>query len=500
MADLFTPYSSVSGLFSSLPGWVPEDDKQRVQSYEEYDKLYWNMNKNLQLIMRGTDDVNPIFVPEARTVIEATHRYVGAGFRFVVTPGVGTPANIEAATIFLDNLWKREEFYSKYNDNKRFGLVRGDWLWHITADPNKPQGSRLKLMPIHPGNYFPVFEDETVDGGDPDKIVRINVAEEVVVGDKVLIRRQTYERSVTGTIVSSAGLYEADKWTDPLALPVTELMPETELDSRITQFPVYHIRNRTEPLNPWGSSELRGLERILAGLTQAISDEDMALALEGLGVYYTESSAVFRDTDGNAVEAQLYPGMIMRGAKLQRVEGIGSVSPYTDHLKALITFIRESSGTPDVAVGKVDVQTAESGIALALQLGPMLAKAAEADQKIIDKHTQMAYDIVQMWLPVYEALNYTDVQVLPVLGPKIPPNTKAAVEMASNLVVAGIMSKQTAREWLATQGVAFAADEAARLAGEQTEEDATAVGGAGNAAEDDQFDAEAAGGQDAPDA
>ena len=65
--------------------------------------------------------------------------------------------------------------------------------------------------------------------------------------------------------------------------PTTVLLPPTELPAAITAFPVYHVRNRTEPLNPWGSSELRGLERILAGLTQAVSDEDMALALEGLG-------------------------------------------------------------------------------------------------------------------------------------------------------------------------------------------------------------------------
>ena len=143
-ADAFTNYSTISGLFSSKPGWVPDEDKERVQSYAEYDKLYWNHNKNLQLIMRGTDDVNPIFVPEARTIVEATHRYVGAGMQFVVTPGVGTPASIALATAFLAALWRREEFYGKYNDNKRFGLVRGDWLWHITANDQKPAGSRLR--------------------------------------------------------------------------------------------------------------------------------------------------------------------------------------------------------------------------------------------------------------------------------------------------------------------------------------------------------------------
>lgn len=499
-ADMFTSYSTVAGLFSSKPGWVPQEDQERVQSYNEYDKLYWNHNQNLRLIMRGTDDVSPIYVPEARTIVEATHRYVGAGMQFQVTAGVGTPASIALATSFLAALWRREEFYGKYNDNKRFGLVRGDWLWHVTADPLKPQGSRLRIMPVHPGNYFPVFESDVLEGGDPDKIVKVHIAEETVMDQKVYVKRQTYERDpVSGTIISSAAVFEPDKWTAGDASPTMVLLNPTALHPLIKAFPVYHVRNRTEPLNPWGSSELRGLERILAGLTQSVSDEDMALALEGLGVYYTESSATFRDTDGNAVEAQLYPGMIMRGAKLQRVQGIGSVSPYTDHIKQLVTFIRESAGVPDVAVGKVDVQTAESGIALALQLGPMLAKAEEADQKIVDKHTQFVYDLVQGWIPAYEAINFTDVEVLPVLGPKIPPNVAGIATMASSLVVAGIMSKQTAQEWLKGAGVPFATDEAARLAAEQAEETATAAGGAGNAEEDAQFGAEE-GSEDAEDA
>ena len=490
-ADTFTSYSTVAGLFSAKPGWVPPEDQERVQSYNEYDKLYWNHNKNLQLIMRGTDDVNPIFVPEARTIIEATHRYVGAGMQFRVSEGVGTPNSIALATAFLAALWRREAFYGKYNDNKRFGLVRGDWCWHVTANDLKPAGSRLRIMPVHPGNYFPVFESDVVEGGDPDKIVKVHIAEETVMDQKVFVKRQTYERDDAGTIISSAAVFEPDKWTAADASPTTVLLNPTPLHPLIKAFPVYHVRNRTEPLNPWGSSELRGLERILAGLTQAVSDEDMALALEGLGVYYTESSATFRDPSGAAVEAQLYPGMIMRGAKLQRVQGIGSVSPYTDHITQLINFIRESSGTPNVAVGKVDVQTAESGIALALQLGPMLAKAGEADQKIADTHTQFVYDLVQGWIPAYEGVNFTDVEVLPVFGPKIPPNVAATTTMASNLVVAGIMSKETAREWLAAQGVPFAEDEAARLAAEQDAEAAEAVGGAGSAGEDAQFDAEA---------
>ena len=485
-----TPWSTVSKMMGAKPSWVPPLDQERVLAYDQYDELYWNNNENLRLIMRGTDDASPIFVPEARTIIEATNRYVGAGFNFQVTSTIGTPASRDAAAQAFTALFRRERIISRYNDNKRFGLVRGDWLWHVTANVDKPQGSRLTVLPVHPGNYFPVFEADLEEGGDPDKIVKIHLAERIVGQDgKPFVRRQTYERAENGQIISSCYTFDEDKWFatgDPAF--IEEIQPPTLLDARITAFPVYHITNKTEPLNPWGSSELRGLERILAGLTQAVSDEDMALALEGLGVYYTESSGKFRDNAGNVVAPQLYPGTIMQGTKLERVQGIGSLGPYGEHIDRLIRFCRESSGTPDVAIGKVDVAVAESGVALLLQLGPMLSKAGEADGHIIDVHTQMFYDLVQGWFPAYEQLNFTDVEVLPILGPKIPPNVAAVVTTVSQLVTAGLMSKQTGRENLSAVGIRFAEDEEARLALEAKAAQEEANLGQGGDSTDDQFE------------
>jgi hypothetical protein len=492
MADAVvqTPWSTVAALITAKPSWVPAVDQQRVLAYDQYDALYWNNNTNLRLIMRGTDDAQPIFVPEARTIVEATHRYVGTGFTFQVSSDVGTPASQEAANLAFTSLFRRERIISRYNDNKRFGLVRGDWLWHVTADTNKPQGSRLRILPVHPGNYFPVFESDLEPGGDPDRIVKVHIAERIVGADgKPFVRRQTYERlnPASTQITSSCFIFEEEKWFLEGGKPTDVVLAPTLLDPAITAFPVYHIQNRTEPLNPWGSSELRGLERILAALTQAVSDSDMALALEGLGVYYTESAGTFRDANGDVVDPQLFPGTILRGTKLERVQGIGSLTPYGEHIERLIQFCREASGTPDVAIGKVDVSVAESGVALLLELGPMLTKAAEADAHITDVHTQMFYDLAQGWFPAYEQINFTDAEVLPVLGAKVPPNVDKAIAQVSGLAVAGLMSKKTGREYLATLGVPFAEDEEQRLAEEAAAEQAAANLGAGDPNAPDQF-------------
>jgi hypothetical protein len=486
----------VAPLIVAKPGWIPEIDRERVLSYDQYDALYWNNNNNLRLIMRGTDDVSPIYVPEARTIIEATHRYVGAGFGFAVTSTIGTPNNQVLANQAFTNLFRRERVKSRYNDNKRFGLVRGDWCWHITADTLKPQGSRLRLMPVHPGNYFPVFESDIIDGGDPDRIVKVHIAERLLRADgKPFVRRQTYERlnPESTQITSSCFIYDEDKWFVEGGAPTAVVLPPTLLDPRITSFPVYHVTNRTEPLNPWGSSELRGLERILAALTQSVSDSDMALALEGLGVYYTESGGTFRNSNGDVIEPQLFPGTILQGTKLERVQGIGSIQPYGEHIERLVRFCREASSTPDVAVGKVDVAVAESGVALQLQLGPMLSKAAEADDHIVDVHTQMFYDLVQGWFLAYEQMNFSDCEVMPTLGAKIPPNVAAQVALVSQLVTAKIMSRQTGRENLAKVGVSFAEDEEVRLQTDADADQAEANLGVQPDSTDQQFEQEAAG-------
>jgi hypothetical protein len=36
-------------------------------------------------------------------------------------------------------------------------FARGDWMFHITADPEADEGKRISLTTVHPGNYFPVY-------------------------------------------------------------------------------------------------------------------------------------------------------------------------------------------------------------------------------------------------------------------------------------------------------------------------------------------------------
>lgn len=472
--DVSTSYSTIAPLFGAMPGWIPSLEQQRIASYNAYEEVYWNTSQVFKIMMRGGDaEEDVIYVPRPRTIIETVNRYVGVDLDFNIDQTTGTPASRTAASEAFKSLFAREAFYSKYNSNKRFGLIRGDWLWHVLADASKPQGSRLSILPVHPGNYFPVFESDEKEGGSPDKIVEVHLAEQIVVGDDTVVRRQTYRKEVLNgvvTIYSSMATFKPDEWATD-GKPIQILIPEFPLDSAITAIPVYHVPNFSEPGNPYGSSELRGFERLLAAINQAFTDEDITLALEGLGVYATDSNARPIDkATGEVTDWSVYPGRVIQNAAgFKRVEGVSTVVPYGDHIERMVNELKEASGANDAASGRVDVNVAESGIALLLHLAPILAKAKEKDRIILDVHGQMFFDL-RAWLKVYEGINIDDVMAVPILGDKLPKNHKNAVELVTLLMstIPPVLSAQSARVYLESEGLKmFASDEAARVEAEQ---------------------------------
>jgi hypothetical protein len=203
----------------------------------------------------------------------------------------------------------------------------------------------------------------------------------------------------------------------------------------------------------FGSSEIRGLEGLQAALNQSTTDEDLALALMGLGVYATDSAGSPTDGQGNQVDWFIYPGAVLENARgLRRVEGLTTVQPYTDHIGRLEGYLADATGATDAARGRLEVAEAESGIALTIKLAPTLAKADEKDQIIVDVHNQMFYDLVQMWLPTYDHINIMDVRVFAVLGDKLPVNRQSEADLVSGLVLNHIMSAGSARNYLVSKG------------------------------------------------
>lgn len=464
MADAatFTPYSTVAAFLSALPGWVPEEEKQRIASYGVYEEIYWNHPTTFKLVLRG-GDTKPLYIPSGRTIVDAICRFTAKGF---AAQYLGDDTQ-KTGQLAFEALFARERFRSKLTSGKKMGSIRGDWVLHVTADPLKPQGQRLSLHLVDAASYFPVYDEAT-----ETRIIKVHLAEQFLdAGGNPRVRRQTYTKLEDGTIQSELAIFEIDKWSGEAEGPAVEqVVKPFVLPPAITSIPVYHFRNGVvDDLQPYGNSDMRGIERVMAGLNQAMSDEDLALALEGLGLYKTANGAPLDEND-EETDWILGPGRVVEDESFERVPGIGSVAPYGDHIDRIDRFMKEAAGVPSAAIGKVDVQVAESGVALALEMLPLLTKASDNEDALKDILTQLFYDLHTMWFPAYEQMSFETLAVLPTFTDPLPVNVKQEIANVTTMMssVPPILSAATAREYLTLKiGFQFAADEVARIVQEQ---------------------------------
>ena len=479
--DIFTPYSTLRSMFpASRPTWIPDDlDQQRIMSYQLYEQIYWNVPDTFKLTWRGTED-KPIYIPTSKVIINTTARFVAPKLTATVEPIAGGAANsaaiVQAQQFWIDFL-TREEFASRFTGNKLYGLIRGDWLWHVTADPMKAPGTKISLRSLDPGMYFPIYDPDDVD-----RILGIHIVDQFIPPSErdVVIKRTSYRKPGTEGnpsdqwVSSEIALFETDDWGGPKSKPKKVIRPPMELPG-ITSLPVYHVKNFDEPQNPFGSSELRGIERLAAAVNQAISDEELSLALDGLGVYATDADPPVNE-DGTPSNWILGPGRVVEhqvGRKFARIGGVGSVTPYMDHLAFLIKAMKEASQTPDVAIGNVEVSVAQSGIALAIQFSPMLAKAGEKNEIIFNKHNQLWYDLATQWFPVYEKTRFDGMRVVSTIDDAIPVDRQARRDELNDMLDRHVISRKYYRQEMTKLGYVF--DETSMQQDIEDEEAALAI-------------------------
>ncbi len=477
---MLTPYSSAAPLMGQPPAWITDGlDALRVQSYSYYSALYANLPEYFAVNLRGENEA-PVWVPSPRILIEAVNRFFLPGFSVDATSlsGAATESTdvVEARTA-LRNLLARERFLSKLGANKRNGLTAGDMLWHVTADESKPEGSRISITPVDPAQLFLIFDEDDVD-----RVIGCHLVEQIVnaKGD-ARIRRQTYMKYIDGegdsakiTITIEDGVFKLDEWGDPDALAEEITLAETELPEDITAIPVYHWRNNEEVGNPYGSSELRGLERIINSLNQAMSDQDLTLAMAGLGqwTYHGPPPTDDGTEAGNPVGFTFGPGRVLvlpEGAEpdaLQHIKAASTVGPYGEHIDRLWQFLLDAAALSPEALGKTS-GGAESGIARMLKFAPLLAKTAEKNTSAIDVHRQMFHDILTMWFPAYEGVAWEDVTAKCSVGSALPIDRGELLAELKQLLADGVIDTVYYRERLRELGYTFPDDMAARVAAEQ---------------------------------
>lgn len=467
------PYATALALGHAKPNWTPNSaDADRVATYWTYADIYHNVDTALAAVLRDADgeEIGRRYIPAARTIVEATNRYLCKDPEFITEVPLDVTATADDTALVSETfkkLFDREEFAAKFLSLKRWMLIRGDAMLHVSADPTKPEGTRLRITELSPEHYFPIF-----DPTDSERVIGAYVVQIILDDeDKEIAQRIEYhkvnspERAALfgvaeGTIFYRLGFFEADKWDDraplfsevdlkPVDPPeafntefVAAAMAGYALPTQITAIPLYHFRNNREGTAPFGTSEIQGIETLLAGITQTVTDEDIAVALQGIGVYYTDSGRPV-DENGDEVDWVISPASmleIQQGAKIGRVAGADNITSMIQHTDALKQHAQETTGTPDVAVGKVDVQVAQSGIALAIQMAPITAKNGEKTEDVIAKLDQLLWDLMNGWLPAYEGFNGKGIVLKVRFGDPLPVNRTEVVKEVTELVKNKVIS------------------------------------------------------------
>lgn len=496
-----SPYTTATVLGRPKPAHVVNVfDQERVQTYWTYDDIYHNVPDALKALLRSADSEELLgrrYVPVGRALIEATNRYLGKDLTWVTPPLTGvTPEQQIEAVGWLNAVFDREAFVPLFLSMKRWMLVRGDGAIHISADPNKPEGQRIRITELDPSRYFPI-----TDNADAERVLGCYVIS-IVPDDtgEEIVQRLEYQRILTpvdqakfpgstiGGIWTRISFYEVDGWDDRDPLTEADLAPVDVpswfgtdpasqaalaggmLPAQITALPVYWFPNNRSGSNIFGISELQGLESLLAGVTQTTTDEDLAVGLQGIGVYWTDSGRPV-DEAGQPAQWEIGPASILelqKGSKLGRVDGATNIDSLQGHAKYLENKAQETSGTPAIAVGRVDVKVAESGVALMIEMAPILSKNAEKEAMLIARLNQLLFDMLNGWLPAYEGLGPNGAVVQAEFGDPLPTDRKALIEELNTLITAKIISAEYARTVLAEKlGMVFPADIAAQIMAEQ---------------------------------
>lgn len=437
---------------------MPED-QLRIQTYDLYENIYRNATIALKIVMRG-DDQSPIIMPNGRKIVEATTRFLAKNPDYLVE-AQGDEGAQQLVDAWFSNFWSREAFVQKFNSNKRWGLVRADAYFYLYANPNKPVDERISIRELDPRQVFEIEDSNGVIG--VHIVDLIQDWRDADKPDKKVARRRTFriQKAPDGTnsgVTSELTFWEVGKWDDrtPALKDKQEKVtggndePEELLPAPITQLPVYKWRNNPPQNSTWGTSLLAGLETLLYAINQSLSDEDATLVFQGLGMYVTNAAPPIDPNTGDVTDWNIGPKQIIEisgDQRFERVTGVTDTTPLQNHMNYINDGMAEASGTPQIAVGRVDVNVAESGIAMQMELMPLISANAEKELEIITTMDQMFHDIVTMWLPAYETETFGNADIMSQLSAvcifddPMPKNHDAQITELVTLDGAGLILK-----------------------------------------------------------
>lgn len=480
------PWETFQFAQSTSKNWLPKTDSARNAAYEGYSAFYWNEDGAYSLRVIVTEQ--PVFIPIGRILVDTMAHYLLKGLCVDVEDQEKNKTEQTDLEDFLD----RQQFLPKFHVAKHDGCMRGDYVFHMTADDNKPAGQRISLTSVYAGKVVRKFDDDdgelmtdawiaepyTDPNDESRELIRrlhywysdsdndaddkphalLDDADEVPPPDSTEAREGL---SSTRRVMRELEILEVDDklWTADETVVRRELTAE-QLPDPIDCIPIYWFKNIPTDGQPFGSSEIRGFERGIRGISQEATDLGVGLALDGLGTFVTDAARP-RNADGAETNWIIEPGMILEiqnGTYFKRVDGITSISPALDWMKYSEGKIGEAAGLSAVALGDIDAQTASNPMALAIKFLPTLAKLEEREAIALGNLRNMFWDWTK-WREAYEDKSWPKgVKLRITVGEKLPQDRTARVNELNNMLDRDIISKAYYRQEMGKLGYEFPDD------------------------------------------
>jgi hypothetical protein len=362
----------------------------------------------------------------ARTIIEKTASYTMSGVASVVDPADGSPEAAEAARrteqalrdVYDANALDQLDF-----DNEIDCSVLGDAAYKVTWDA--AEGRVRVSAPDVQGLYAWWAAD------DPSRVWRV-ASRYTLAGDE--------SEALFGVPASTAAERRViEVWTnDTFELWLDGALAESA-DNPYGFIPYVIYPNIREPKQFWGVSDLVAVKEPLGELNRALTQLSTILEMSGNPIAVLE----------NVTEAQdiaVQPGAVWeipekaRAYLLDLLQG-GGASLHVEYANLVLRTLHDLAEVPRSAFG--DNRQALSGVALQLELDPLLKKVARK-RLIRGAALRQRNEMVLRILEGQTGESFAPYRSRIAWGPVLPQDRSRLVEDETRLVASGIHSRRTA--------------------------------------------------------
>lgn len=484
--------------------WTGEEHHRRLTAYRLLEALFRNRGREFADLTNPADREGIREYGDAALLVHIVRSAV-VGDRVSIAVEMGDDDAPDAAALLRQadfDAWATAEgFVPKLVETERDAVKLGDGVYALTTSAEK---SRVRLRLFSPECYFPVRDPNDAEDDFPRTVRLAWQFTDRIDADTGVDR----VRCITWRLGVREGGSRALPWNDrPSALTCylsdgtwdladiirsrrnvddgflpgeatwstvvradgTELALE-DYDLDLDFIPVVHLPNTVEVKAGWGEALLTGLVQIVEDLARADTNASSAADLASvpmIGYSGTEGAGDLVVRAGTTID-------LGADGKLSTIDlsaALIAVMGYRDSLRERLS---SNSRLPAEVLGMVKASDIASGILMALSFGPLRSLIEEMRLVRLELKYPLLLKMVQR---MSIKAGFWTGDVLPAnvsFGSYLPSDSGAVIDTVTRLYSAHLISRRTAIERLAGEGIVDV-DVAAELAACESEDFAAAL-------------------------